>query len=171
MWFLYFAILWLFFISLSHVTIYVIVKTCLWKFQEGNICDIISFSNRTIFFCLTRRVYLFIAFFFLFVFCLYRGAPLAHGGSQVRGPIGAVAAGLHQSHSHAGFEPRLRPTPQLTATPDLQPTEGGQGLNHNLMVPSWIRFHWATTGSPALVFWYTKWGMWYFLFRGLYQIL
>ena len=43
-------------------------------------------------------------------------APAAYGGSQARGLIGAVAAGLH--HSNAGSEPRLQPTPQLTATPD-----------------------------------------------------
>ena len=44
-------------------------------------------------------------------------APAAYGGSQARGQIGAVAAGLLQSHSNARSEPRLRPTPQLTATP------------------------------------------------------
>jgi len=31
-----------------------------------------------------------------------RGAPSAFGSSQARGPIGAVAAGLHHSHSNAG---------------------------------------------------------------------
>ena len=67
--------------------------------------------------------------FFLF-FCLFClvvvvvvvaiswAAPAAYGGSQARGPIGAVATGLRQSHSNAGSEPRLQPTPQLTATPD-----------------------------------------------------
>ena len=45
-------------------------------------------------------------------------APAAYGGSQARGRIGAVATGLRQSHSNAGSEPRLQPTPQLTATPD-----------------------------------------------------
>ena len=45
-------------------------------------------------------------------------APAACGGSQARGPIGAVATGLHQSHSNTGSEPCLQPTPQLTATPD-----------------------------------------------------
>ena len=34
-----------------------------------------------------------------------------------RGPIGAAAAGRHHSHSHAGSEPRLRPTPQGHARP------------------------------------------------------
>ena len=36
--------------------------------------------------------------YFLFVFS--RAAPLAHGGSQARGLIGAVASGLHHSHSN-----------------------------------------------------------------------
>ena len=43
---------------------------------------------------------------------------MAYGGSQARGLIGAVAASLHQSHSNAASELRLRPTPQLTAMPD-----------------------------------------------------
>ena len=43
---------------------------------------------------------------------------MASGGSQARGPIGAFAAGLGQSHSNVGSEPPLRPTPQLTAMPD-----------------------------------------------------
>ena len=45
-------------------------------------------------------------------------APAAYGGSQARGRIGAVAAGLCQSHSNEGSEPHLQPTPQLTATLD-----------------------------------------------------
>ena len=41
-----------------------------------------------------------VCLFFFFFFCLFRAAPTAFGGSQVRGHIGAVAAGLHQSHSN-----------------------------------------------------------------------
>ena len=52
-------------------------------------------------------------------FLLFRAAPAAYGGSQARGPIGAVAASLQHSHSHIRSKPRLSPTPQLTATPDL----------------------------------------------------
>ena len=55
--------------------------------------------------------------------------PAAHGGSQARGLIRDVGAGLRQSHSNAGSEPHLRPTPQLMATLDPQPPEPGQGLN------------------------------------------
>ena len=76
--------------------------------------------------------------FFFFVFCLFVvvvvvaipwAAPAAYGGSQARGRIGAAATGLRQSHSNSGSEPHLQPTPQLTAMPDPQPTEQGQGSN------------------------------------------
>ena len=72
-------------------------------------------------------VLLFIFYFFVFLFLW--AAPAAYGGSQARGRIGAVATGLRQSHSNAGSEPRLQPTPQLMATQDRSPTEQGQGLN------------------------------------------
>ena len=58
-------------------------------------------------------IYLFLSF------SLFLGPlPTAYGGSQARGLIRAVAAGLHQSHSNVGSEPSLQSTPQLTATPD-----------------------------------------------------
>ena len=46
----------------------------------------------------------FVGFFFSFVFCFlsfFRASLLAHGGSQARGWIRAIAAGLHDSHSHS----------------------------------------------------------------------
>ena len=56
---------------------------------------------------------------FIFVFCFFfRAAPTAHGSSQVMGPIRAVAASLHLSHSSPELEPHLQPTPQLRETPD-----------------------------------------------------
>ena len=48
----------------------------------------------------------------------FRTTSVAYGGSQVRGPIGATAAGLCHSHSSAGSDPHLQPTPQLKAMPD-----------------------------------------------------
>ena len=57
----------------------------------------------------------FILFYF---FALPRAAPMAYGGSQAKGLIGAVAADLGQSHSNSGSELRLQTTPQLTAMPD-----------------------------------------------------
>ena len=38
---------------------------------------------------------------FLSLFSLFRATPVAHRGSQARGPIGATAAGLRHSHSNA----------------------------------------------------------------------
>ena len=65
-------------------------------------------------------IYMYIYFFFFFFvfFPISWAAPMAYGGSQARGGIGAVATSLRQSHSNVGPELRLRPTPQLTATPD-----------------------------------------------------
>ena len=40
-------------------------------------------------------------------FRLLRATPGAYGGSQARGPIGAVAAGLRHSRSKMGSEPCL----------------------------------------------------------------
>ena len=64
---------------------------------------------------------IFIYLLLLLLFCLFAiswAAPAAYGGSQARGRIGAVAASLNHSHSNAGSETYLQPTPQLTATPD-----------------------------------------------------
>ena len=56
------------------------------------------------------ELYEFFIFYLFFYFCLFafsRAAPAAHGGSQARGLIGAVATSLCQSHSNAGSKPRL----------------------------------------------------------------
>ena len=56
--------------------------------------------------------------YFPFIFCFFRAAPVAYGGSQARSRIGATAASLYHSHSNKGSELCLRPTPQIMATPD-----------------------------------------------------
>ena len=71
----------------------------------------------------------FVSFLFFFVFCHFRPAPVAYGGSQARGRIRAGAASLRHSHSNTRSKPCLWPTPQLTATLDPQPTKRGQGSN------------------------------------------
>ena len=64
----------------------------------------------------------FLSFFFFFFFL--RAAPMAYGGSQGKGQIRAVAAGLHHPvrvrvrvrlrvRVRVGSELRLRPTPRL----------------------------------------------------------
>ena len=110
--------------------------------ESGLSCSpssLISFSRANSLFSEIKHYYF---SYFYFIFCLFAvswAAPTAYGGSQARSLIGAVAAGLHQSHSDAGSEPHLRPTPQLTAMPDCQQLSKGRDQTHNLMVPSWIR--------------------------------
>ena len=64
----------------------------------------------------------FVVFYlFIFIFCLFAiswAAPVAYGGSQARSQMGAVATGLRHSHSNAGSESSLQPTPQPTAMLD-----------------------------------------------------
>ena len=58
---------------------------------------------------------------FFFFFCLFafsRTVPTAYEGSQARGLIGTVVAGLGHSHGNEGSEPHLGPTPQLMAMLD-----------------------------------------------------
>ena len=55
---------------------------------------------------------------FVSFFCLFRATPVAYECFQARGLIGAAAASLHHSHSHARSKPHLQPMPQLAATAD-----------------------------------------------------
>ena len=50
---------------------------------------------------------------FVCLFVCFRAALSAYEGSQVRGQMGAAAAGLCYSHSNARSELCLLPTPQL----------------------------------------------------------
>ena len=80
----------------------------------------------------------FTSFIFFLSFCIFRAAHMAYGGSQARGLIGAVAAGLHHSHSgsdssrvcnlhHSSWQRRI-----------LNPLSKVKDWTCNLMVPSWI---------------------------------
>ena len=85
--------------------------TCLFKFLL--LCPHIAYA-----FLLEKKSFCPLKYDFLFFFFgLFRSEPEANGDSQAGGRIGAVAAGY--SHSSAGSEPCLRPTPQLTAMPHL----------------------------------------------------
>ena len=67
---------------------------------------------------------------------------MAFGGSQARGRIGAVVAGLHHSHSNVGSEPCLLPAPQLRAMRwTLNPLNEARDRTYVLMDACQIRFH------------------------------
>ena len=75
----------------------------------------------------------------LFVFLPFLGSLPQHKEvPRLGGRIGAVAAGLLQSHSNEGSETGLQPTPQLTATPILNLLSKARDRTLNLMVPSRI---------------------------------
>ena len=59
-----------------------------------------------------------IKYIFFCLFAFSTAAPTTYGGFQAKGPVGAVATSIHQSHSNAESKPHLQPTPQLMATPD-----------------------------------------------------
>ena len=79
-------------------------------------------------------------FIYLFIF-LFRGEPVAYGGSQARG--------LHHSYSNSGLEPSLWPTPQLMA-------EWGQGQNPYPHDTSWVRYCWAAIGTPPVLYFFLR---------------
>ena len=66
-------------------------------------------------------VCLFFGFLFCFVFLLFRAAPVAYGGAQASGPIGAIATGLHHSSQQRQI---------------LNPMSGARDGIHVLMDPS-----------------------------------
>ena len=81
-------------------------------------------------------------FFFFGLF--FRATHTAHGGSQTRGWITAVA----YITAYTTDTPRLWPTPQLT-TSTLNPLSEARDWACTLMDASQIRFHRATTGTPS----------------------
>ena len=93
-----------------------------------------------------------------FVFLLFRAASVAHGGSQVRGLIGAVAAGLYHSHSNMGSKLCLYHGSRQRWI--LNPLSKAKDRTRNLMVPSQIHFRCATMGTP----WWHYFGFYTFYF-------
>ena len=73
--------------------------------------------------------FLFCIFKVFFVFCFLRATPVAYGGSHARGPIRAVAASLHQSHSNARSEPHFCGYTTAHGNAGSLTTERGQESN------------------------------------------
>ena len=78
---------------------------------------------------------------FIHCFLFLRAALEAYGRTQARGCIRATAAGLYFSHSNAGSEPHLQPTPQLTATRILNPLSEARDRTCILMDASRVYYH------------------------------
>ena len=91
---------------------------------------------------------------------LFRAALEAYGSSQDRGWIGAAAAGLQHSHSNARSKLHLWPILQLTAAPDPQLTERGQGSNPHPQGLVGFLTLWATTETPVHFIFITRVQKW-----------
>ena len=105
-----------FFLATEVVTVFVFQEpSLLSSLQDNGLTDVmlhaLLIKDVSPFCCFVKSI------FCLFLL-LFRAAPLAYGGFQARGPIKAIAATLHHSHSNTGSEMHLQPTPQLMATPD-----------------------------------------------------
>ena len=109
------------------------------KLKDTGLNFLISLFFQVSFFFLS-----FFFFFLSFVFCLFRAALTAHGGSQVRSWIRTTVAGL--CHSNARF---------------LDPLSKARDRTHILMDTSLIRFLCATTGTPKFAYFFFFWS-----FRG-----
>ena len=72
-------------------------------FRYLNYWWILSILFGSVLFFIRTGLFLFFPFFFFF-----RAAPTAYGSSQARGQIGAIASGLHHSHSKVGSKPCLQ---------------------------------------------------------------
>ena len=91
-------------------------------------------------------------FFFFLSFCLFRVIPMAYGGSQARGPIGAVAT----TYTTVTAMPDPSHVCDLHHSPRqhqiLNPLSEARDQTRNLMIPSRIRFCCAMTGTPEPTF-------------------
>ena len=88
-------------------------------------------------------------FLSLSLFFFFRAAPAAHGGSQARGPIRAIAAAYTiatamQDPSHVCNLHHCSGQCQI-----LNPLSEARDRTHNLMALSQIHFHCATKGTPV----------------------
>ena len=79
---------------------------------------------------------------------IFRADPVAHGGSQVRGLIGATGANLYHSHSNVGSSCVCDLHHSLWQHWILNPLSEARDRTHILMDVNWVCFHWATTENP-----------------------
>ena len=89
-------------------------------------------------------------FFFFYIFVFSGHTPMAYGGSQARGPIGAVASGLRHSHSIRATSSTYTTTHGNTRSSTHWARPGIEPATSWLLV-GFIN-HWATKGTPSLPF-------------------
>ena len=89
---------------------------------------------------------------FLFFFFLYRAAPVVYGSSQARVWMGAVAAGLH--HSHSNLDPSCICDLHHSSWKHqiLNPLGEARDWTQILVDTRQVHYRWATMGTPVVRF-------------------
>ena len=100
--------------------------------------------------CLPTAILAFCFWFWFFLCLFFRAACAAYGGSQARSQI--RAASLYRSHSNVRSKLCLDLHHSSWQHWILNSLREARDRMCILMVPSWIRFHCATTGTPQLPF-------------------
>ena len=89
--------------------------------------------------CISCVCILFYLFLCVCVFLPFLGPlPAAYGGSQARGPVGAVATSLCHSQSNTGSECICDLHHSSRQCQILNPLSKGRDRTHNSIVPSWV---------------------------------
>ena len=81
----------------------------------------------------------------------FRATPMAYGDSQARGQIGAVASGLHHTTATLDLSHVCNLHHSSQQGWILNPLSKAKDWTRNLVVPSWIHFCCATTGTPEIL--------------------
>ena len=89
---------------------------------------------------------------FLLVFCPFRAAPVAYGGSQARGLIRALLLAYARATATRDLSRVCDLHHSSRQCRILNPLSEAGDRTRNLSVPSWSRFRCAMTGTPASQF-------------------
>ena len=114
-----------------------------WSFCLLYVCFFVLGCNWFVrlFFFFFRFFFFFPFFFFFFFLVIFRAAPMAYGGSQDRGQIGAASAGLH--HSPQQHQIQATSVTCTTAVPSnvLNPLSKARDRTCVLVDTSQVRYH------------------------------
>ena len=92
-----------------------LIKELLWPFLQRT--PSLTVDDMVLLFSLSQY------FINIYIFFSFYGLTCSSGCSWARGWFRAAATGLHHSHSNAGSEPHLKPTPQLATLIPNPPKE------------------------------------------------
>ena len=84
----------------------------------------------------------------IYLFCLFRTAPMTYGGSQARGQIRAIAASLCHTHGNADLTCVCELYHSSQQGQIINPLMEARNWTHILMDSCWVHYYWATVVTP-----------------------